>query len=104
IIQVDIEPSAVGRHFPVELGVVADAGEFIHALLGAIERVEPHEAWVADFQQRRAALLASRTEAAAAASPLLPATVCAAAQRVLPRDAIVTIDTGTCSMQATDVI
>ncbi len=103
IVHVDIEPSAVGRHFPIEVGIVADAGETLAALLPLVESAPGRASWVAGVQSGRAELLESRAEAArAVTSPLAPASVFAAVQQALPRDAIVTVDTGTISLHATD--
>lgn len=106
IIQVDIEPSAIGRHFPVKVGVVADAGEVVRALLETGDRLTARTdpSWVADFKARRAALLEQRAAAVGAEGALMPVAVCGALQRVLPRNTIITLDTGTCCMQSTDVL
>jgi acetolactate synthase-1/2/3 large subunit/sulfoacetaldehyde acetyltransferase len=105
IIQVDIEPSAVGRYFPVAVGIVADACETIDALLPVVSSDPARAAWVSDAQARRRELLERRAEAARdSGTPLHPLAVFAAVQRVMPRDAIVTVDTGTCSLAATDAV
>lgn len=105
IVHVDVEPSAVGRYFPVALGVVADAGEAAAGLLPLVVGDPEREAWVAQAQSGRRELLASRAEVAARITdPLHPVTVFTAIQSALPRDAIVTVDTGTISLTATDVM
>jgi thiamine pyrophosphate-dependent acetolactate synthase large subunit-like protein len=105
IIQADVDPSAVGRYFPVEVGITADAGELIGALLPAVKQAAAREAWIGPFLADRQALLADRASTAAAIEgALTPLAVCLAAQRALPRETIVTLDTGTCCMQSTDVI
>ncbi|MEX2555157.1 MAG: thiamine pyrophosphate-binding protein [Actinomycetota bacterium] len=105
IIQVDIEPTAVGRYFPIALGIVADAGEMLRALLPAITEAGTRSAWVSRATEARRALLESRAELAQErTNPLHPVTVFTAVQEVLPRNAIVTVDTGTISLQATDVM
>jgi thiamine pyrophosphate-dependent acetolactate synthase large subunit-like protein len=104
IIQADIDPAAPGRYFPVEVAIVSDAGELIAALLPAVKQGPPREDWVDTFLAGRRALLDGRASAAGAAGALTPVAVCLAAQRALPRETIVTVDTGTCCMQATDVV
>lgn len=104
IIQVDIEPAAVGRYFPVEVAIVADAGELIGAVLSGIKQGPARDGWVDAFLAERRGLLDRRASGAAQPGALTPLAVCLAAQRVLPRETIVTVDTGTCCMQATDVI
>ena len=106
IVHVDIDPLAVGRHFPVAVGIVADAGETAAALVPLIEGGPADATWVGGAQAARRALLERRAGLAAStpAAPFDPAAVYGAIQRVLPRDAIVTVDTGTISLHATDSI
>jgi acetolactate synthase-1/2/3 large subunit/sulfoacetaldehyde acetyltransferase len=107
IVQVDIEPLAVGRYFPVTLGMVADAATVAAALAGMIapmaaERVPWHRR-NAQFQQARATLLQQREEAGANThSPLHPDRVYAELRQAAPRDALFTLDAGTTGLQATD--
>ena len=105
IVHVDIEPSAVGRHFPATVGIAADAGETLAALLPLVEAGEGRSDWTAAAQERRRELLETRAEQARQITdPLHPATVFGAIQKALPRNAIVTLDTGTCSLHATDTV
>jgi len=105
IVHVDIEPSAVGRHFPATVGIAADAGETLAALLPLVEAGEERSDWTGAAQQRRRELLETRAEQARQITdPLHPATVFGAIQKALPRNAIVTLDTGTCSLHATDTV
>lgn len=107
IIQVDIDPSAIGRHFPVEIGHAGDAGEMIEALIQAFSGCDPaglpwyrrHD----DLDADRAALWRERETAGEATRLPMPAErVFAEIRRTLPRDAIVTLDAGTLCLQATD--
>ena len=105
IIHVDIEPTAVGRYFRAELAIAADAGATLEALRPLVEQNEDRASWVADAQAGRAALLERRAERARdVTNPLHPLTVFTSVQEALPRNAIVTVDTGTISLQATDVM
>ena len=106
IIQVDADAAAVGRFFPVELGIEGDAGQVAVAL---IEALGGHRAtaaaieWARDFGAKRAALLAERNEVAARpAHPIQPAALYGALRDALPRDAMFTMDAGTLCLQATD--
>ena len=107
IVQVDIDPIAIGRYYPVALGVVGDAG----AVAGAIaEMMEPisadrapwrvrNEKFVKDRQQ----LWRSREEIAGwGAKPLHPEAIYSELRKVAPRNALFTIDAGTTCLQATD--
>jgi acetolactate synthase-1/2/3 large subunit/sulfoacetaldehyde acetyltransferase len=107
IVQLDVEPGAVGRYFPVEVGVVADARASAEALLaGARARGltgDGWRAWTEDFKRERAALLAERQgEAERDDRPLSPLRVFGELRQNLPAEAIVTLDTGAMCLQAAD--
>jgi thiamine pyrophosphate-dependent acetolactate synthase large subunit-like protein len=103
IVQVDIDGTAVGRHFPVAVGLAADAGKTLEGLLSMLADGRDGGRWLATAQADRAALLAARAEMGGQnASPLHPMAIFQAVQDALPRNAIVTVDTGTCSLHATD--
>ena len=105
IIHVDIDPMSIGRHFPIAVGIIADAGQVVDALLADVKAAGDRPEWVATFTTARAELLAQRAESArTSGSPLTPTAVCLAIQQALPRDVIIAIDTGTISQQATDVM
>lgn len=107
IIQVDIEPSAPGRYFPVALPVVADARLFAEAVLAAVKglRVQSDPAWVSQFEQDKAAMLAGREVARADdRSPIQPQRLFAELRAVLPRETQITLDAGTLCLQATDAL
>ncbi len=103
IVQVDIDGTAVGRHFPATVGIAADAGETLRGLRPLIGDGRDGGKWLAAAQQDRAGLLAARAEMGGpSGSPLHPMAIFGAVQAALPRNAIVTVDTGTCSLHATD--
>lgn len=103
IVQVDVEASAVGRYFPAEVAIVADAKEFLGAMSVANAIGEREAGWVETAVEGRRELLESRRKALVEhTGPLSPAIVYAALQSVLPRDVIVTVDTGTASLHAVD--
>lgn len=106
IIQVDIEPTAVGRYFPVAMGVVADAGQAARGLLAASgDPSASRTEWIRTFMGNKELLQEQREAAAAdAATPLKPAPLFAALNKVLPDNAIVTLDAGTMCLQATDLL
>jgi thiamine pyrophosphate-dependent acetolactate synthase large subunit-like protein len=98
IIQIDIEGRDIGRYYPVEVGIQADAGETCRALLEALgpERgAAARAAWRTEAEtlraQRRARLAA---EASLGAKPVKPQRVYAELRRVLPPETIVTLDAG----------
>ncbi|MGE0310780.1 MAG: thiamine pyrophosphate-binding protein [Lautropia sp.] len=105
IIQVEIEPTAIGRFFPVELGVLGDAATVALQLVRALGAHDAKRAgqWTQAFQAARAALLAERTRAADFdRSPIQPATLFEALRRATPADTMFTMDAGTLCLQATD--
>jgi len=108
IIQVELEPTAIGRFFPVALGIVGDAGKVALQLARALAGRAPGAAaaqWTREFQAQRKALWEERDAAAAAQSnPIQPATLFRALRGVLPRDTIYTMDAGTLCLQATDMM
>ena len=106
IIQVDIDPLAIGRYFPVALGVVADAGTVAGALADRLKPLAaehvPWQARNARFRQEREALLRQRAHAGASTrTPLHPDRVYAELRQVAPPDALFTLDAGTTGLQAT---
>ena len=108
IIQVDIEPNAIGRYYPVEVGIVADAGKAAAAIAELFSDEEASNVcWRGDlpqFQQKRSHLWQERDEAAAISDgkPLSAEAVFKELRSAMPRDAIVTLDAGTMCLQATD--
>ena len=112
IIQVELEPTAIGRYFPVELGIWADAGTVARQLTQALQSRATRRAvdaqvaeWTRRFRQDRAAFLKQRDDVASDdAAPIQPAGLFAAMRRVLPADTVVTMDAGTLCLQATDAL
>lgn len=107
IVQVDIDPVAIGRYFPVALGIVGDAGTIAGALADIMEAMAadrvPWRARNEKFIQDRQQLWRQREESGSrAAKPLHPDVIYAELRKVAPRDALFTIDAGTTGLQATD--
>lgn len=104
IIQVEIEPTAVARFFPVALGITGDCGRIARQLLAALAgiQVQGASAWCEDFQAKRRALLADRDERATLSDPLQPAALYKVLRATLPDDTMFTMDAGTLCLQATD--
>jgi len=107
IVQVDIDPVAIGRYFPVTLGIVADASAVAAALCETVRAVSSAEApWRArneKFIAERRELLARREESGSrGGTPLHPDVIYAELRKAAPRDALFTLDAGTTGLQATD--
>ncbi len=106
IIQVDQEPTAVGRFFPVALGIVGDAGRVAAQLADELAAHEPAaevREYAAKFRDDRRRLLAEREAAGRLRSdPIQPAMLYQALRDAVPADAMFTMDAGTLCLQATD--
>ena len=108
IVQVELEPTAIGRHFPVAVGIWADAPTAARQLAEALAGQDLHAevaAWTEAYKAERAAYLARRdAEAATDDRPIQPSGLFKALRGVLPEDAAVTMDAGTLCLQATDAL
>lgn len=108
IIHVELEPTAIGRYFPVEIGIMADAPTVADQLREAIEAINARamaDCWAQDFKAERLAYLARRdAEAIVDVMPIHPSGLFKVLRDVVPRDAAVTMDAGTLCLQATDAL
>lgn len=99
VIHIDIEPQEIGRNYPTEIGVVADAKEALRALIRAAKEMYPNgiartdrKAEIAEF---RAAFKESNREMAeSGAFPMMPERILADARKALPENAFITTDVG----------
>lgn len=108
IIQVELEQSAIGRYFPVSVGIWADAptaaAQLHEALLQHSDRRQA-DAWCRRFIENRRAYLKRRDDAADfTACPIQPSALYRTLREVLPKDAVYTMDAGTLCLQATDAL
>jgi acetolactate synthase-1/2/3 large subunit len=100
-IQIDINPEALGRNYPLQVAINGDAKITLaqmaaHADRGSATR---RQAWVANAQALRndwAAKYKSAFESDAV--PIRPERICAELTRHMPDDAIVVVDTGHAGM------
>jgi acetolactate synthase-1/2/3 large subunit len=99
LIQIDIDPAEIGRNYPVEIGVVADAGRAAQQILAAVRRLEPAGADRPELRQR---IATARSELFAASAdrgrsdqfPLRPERILADVRAALPADAVLVTDVG----------
>lgn len=98
IVQIDIDSRDIGRIYPVELGIQADAAEVLKALLAHVEQTHASpasEAWQAEAQRLRDTRQSRLEEEGNLSTlPLKPQRVYHELRRVLPADTIVTLDAG----------
>ena len=99
IIHVDIEPSEIGRNYPTEIGVVADAKSALRVLTRVAKEMYPDgfdrtemKAKIAAF---RKSFKASNVEMQTSdAFPMMPERILADTRIALPDNAIITTDVG----------
>lgn len=107
IIQIEIEPTAIGRFFSVALGIWGDAPAAATALVAALDKIQRRataDAWTASYKQERTAFLAQRDKDAVETDPIQPSGLFKAFRQVFPDDAAVTFDAGTLCLQGTDAL
>ncbi|MDE0211863.1 MAG: thiamine pyrophosphate-binding protein [Boseongicola sp.] len=99
VIHVDIEPQEIGRNYPTEVGVVADAKAALRLLTRVAKEIcpdgIPRDAKKAEIAKFRAAFKErNRKMAGSSAFPMMPERILADTRRALPEDAIITTDVG----------
>lgn len=108
IIHVEQEPTAIGRFFPAEIGIMADAPTAADQLRVAAQKLDARgkaDRWTAAFKEERQAYLQKRdAEADTGAMPIQPSGLFKTLRGVLPKDAAITMDAGTLCLQATDAL
>ena len=100
LIHVDVDHAEIGRNYPPDLGILADAKAFLKQLLSRLDdrdiSGEPRlGAWhsdIARWRQEWAAFIKPGFEIHA--SPIRPERIVADCRAVLPDDAIITLDSG----------
>ncbi len=106
IIQIDIDAASIGRYFPVELGVSADAAAVLEALRDTVKhrpKTDKAQTWSARYYALKASLNTERAQEAQLDSlPLQPLRVFGEIRNTLKDDTIVTLDTGAMCLQAAD--
>lgn len=108
IIHVELEPTAIGRHFPVEIGIWADAPTAALQLTHALQTLKNRrlaDQWTTAFKAERSAFLAKRDADAVTDTALIqPSGLFRTLRDVLPHDGAITMDAGTLCLQATDAM
>ena len=96
VIQVDIEPEEIGRGRSIDLGIVADCGEFLRQAIEAARGVKfnGHEAWIEQLIAMRAGQRQKWDEAMKTERPIHPARMARDVMQALEPDAIVAADGG----------
>jgi acetolactate synthase I/II/III large subunit len=100
-IQIDIDPEAIGRNYPLVAGVNGDAKVALARMLALADRgsAAKRKTWVAEAQGICKEWAAKYKAALASdAVPIRPERICAELTRHVPDDAIVVVDTGHAGM------
>ena len=97
IVQIEIDPTEIGRNYPVAVGIEGDAKAVMAELISRLQAAEPrpNQEWVSeirDWSARRQARL--EAEGRLSSLPVKPQRVYAELRKVIPRDAIVALDAG----------
>ncbi|MBX5453483.1 MAG: thiamine pyrophosphate-binding protein [Acidobacteriia bacterium] len=99
LIHVDIDVAEIGRNYPADLGIVADARVFLRQMLAELERrgserperkewLTAIAGWRAEWEDY------IRPNFAIDTTPIRPEPLVAAIRKVLPDDAIISLDSG----------
>jgi acetolactate synthase-1/2/3 large subunit len=99
LIHIDIDPSEIGRNYPVEIGAVADLKQALTVLNRAAKKLYPKGRSNSALEQQIAAnreqfQAGNRAHERSDAFPLRPERILADVRAVLPRDAFITTDVG----------
>jgi acetolactate synthase-1/2/3 large subunit len=100
-IQIDIDPEAIGRNYPLVAGVNGDAKVTLAQMLGAADRASAgkRKSWVEQAQKICREWSAKHQSALASnAVPIRPERICAELTRHVPDNGIVVVDTGHAGM------
>jgi acetolactate synthase-1/2/3 large subunit len=100
-IQIDIEPAHLGRNYPLQARVLADARMALRRMLEFADRstAAQRSAWLAEAGQLKADWRAKYADVMASEEiPARPERICAELTRLMPGNAIVLTDTGHAGM------
>jgi acetolactate synthase I/II/III large subunit len=100
-IQIDIDPEAIGRNYPLVAGINGDAKVTLARMLAAAERASAakRKGWIDQVTKIRREWSAKYESALGSdAVPIRPERICAELTRHVPDDAMVVVDTGHAGM------
>jgi acetolactate synthase-1/2/3 large subunit len=100
-LQIDIEPEALGRNYPLKAAVLGDAKKVLARMTALCDKStsKSRAKWVAGAAALRAEWYEKyRPQLESAAAPIHPARICQELTRHVPDDGIVVVDTGHAGM------
>ena len=100
-IQIDIEPEALGRNYPLQASVLGDAKTVLAMMLAQADKASAKKrgAWITEIGTLRADWYAKyKADLESDAVPIHPARICHELTQHVPDDAIVAVDTGHAGM------
>jgi acetolactate synthase-1/2/3 large subunit len=100
-IQVDLDQHAIGRSFPITMGILGEVGAFIREMGDLIPQFPPVPA---DVQARQAEVAAIKQKSPyyspeqynSTASPIEPAAIVRVLEATIPEDSIIVLDCANC--------
>ena len=106
IVQIDIDPIAIGRYFPVEIGIQSDVKNFLDQLNSLLkDRMlnNNHHGWIQNFIKKKIEYYKKRDEDADTNSKIIqPSGLFKELRNLIPKNSSITLDAGTLCLQATD--
>ena len=106
IVQIDIDPVAIGRYFPIEIGINNDVKIFLDNFASFIKNKvikNNFKKWVGSFLIDKNLYYKKRDENADIHSKLIqPSGLFKELRKIMPKNSSVTLDAGTLCLQATD--
>ena len=94
IIQIDLDPVEIGRNYPGAIGILSDVRAALEALADSAAAAK-HDEWLAHTKKFVDEWRAEADKARAAEKvPLRPERICGELTELLPKDAILIVDTG----------
>ena len=106
IVQIDIDPIAIGRYFPVEIGIQSDVKIFLAQLNSLLkDRIlnNNHHGWIQNFIKKKIEYYKKRDEDADTNSKIIqPSGLFKELRNLIPKNSSITLDAGTLCLQATD--
>ena len=95
VVQIDIDPTEIGRHYPAQVGIVGDAKVTLQRLLEVVDSAPDRSEWVEQVQGHvRDWHVEVQPFKDSDDEPIRPERLCKELSGILPSDALVASDTG----------